>query len=246
MDLMKFNFENERIRVIQGDDGNPWFVASDVARVLGYEKPKLAINRHCDEAAFHSLTDNLGRSQKAKIIPESDVYNLTFGSKLEKAKKFRKWITKDVLPSLRQKGYYGLDNISRKDLAKMLWESETEKEQLAEKARQQQEELKEAAPKVEYHDEVIQAQGAMTTTQMASEWDMSAYRLNRILHNLAVQYKHSGTWILYQRYKNKGYVGYRTATFTNNHGETKTAHTMVWTENGKQFVYQLLKRKGYI
>lgn len=247
-DLIPFNFEfeNERIRVIKGKDKNPWFVAGDVARLLKYDQPHKAIKAHCKYGMIYTINQNGRGTPKMKIIPQSDVLRLIVKSRLPQAESIEQWIFEQVIPSVLQKGNYGLDNISRKDLAKMLWESETEKEKLAEQAKQQQEELKQAAPKVEYHDKVLQTNGAMTVTQMAAEWGYSAKQLNLILHQLEVQYKQSGQWILYQKHKNKGYVDYRTYAFTNIYGEEKTTHYMVWTEKGKKFVHQMLKQKNYI
>lgn len=90
-------------------DGEPWFVGKDVASVLGYEKERNAIQRHVDEddALKRGVTDSLGRTQETTIINESGLYALIFGSKLPNAKKFKNWVTSEVLPSIRKTGAYG-------------------------------------------------------------------------------------------------------------------------------------------
>lgn len=89
-------------------DGEPWFVGNDVARALGYAKPRNAIATHVDEEdALKQGTLTNGGEQNALVINESGLYSLIFGSKLESAKKFKKWVTSEVLPTIRKTGAYG-------------------------------------------------------------------------------------------------------------------------------------------
>lgn len=90
-------------------DGEPWFVGRDVAAALGYAKPQNAVrdNVEEDDARKQGVTDSIGREQKTVTINESGLYSLIFGSKLESAKKFKKWVTSEVLPSIRKTGQYG-------------------------------------------------------------------------------------------------------------------------------------------
>lgn len=89
-------------------DGEAWFVGKDVADVLGYRNGSRDINRHVDkdDSLKRGLTDSLGREQETIFINESGLYALIFGSKLESAKKFKKWVTSEVLPSIRKTGTY--------------------------------------------------------------------------------------------------------------------------------------------
>lgn len=90
-------------------DGEPWFVGRDVANALGYARERDAIANHVDkdDAVKHGVTDSIGREQQTTVINESGLYSLIFGSKLESAKKFKKWVTSEVLPQLRKTGSYG-------------------------------------------------------------------------------------------------------------------------------------------
>ena len=92
-----------QVRVVPGDDGQPWFVASDVARALGYERPNDAVNTHCKKVNKFSYGDS---PYPYNIIPESDVYRLIMRSKLPDAEKFETWVMEDVLPSIRAHGGY--------------------------------------------------------------------------------------------------------------------------------------------
>lgn len=94
-------------------DGEPWLVGRDVAKALGYAKPEGAIKNNVDkdDTLTEGVTDSLGREQKTTIINESGLYSLIFGSKLESAKKFKKWVTSEVLPQLRKTGSYGIPKL---------------------------------------------------------------------------------------------------------------------------------------
>ena len=94
-------------------DGEPWFVGKDVANALGYARERDAIANHVDkdDAVKHGVADSIGREQKTTIINESGLYSLIFGSKLETAKKFKKWVTSEVLPQLRKTGSYGIPKL---------------------------------------------------------------------------------------------------------------------------------------
>lgn len=99
-------FEGKEIRLVE-ENGSPLFVATDVAMVLGYQKPNNAVNRHCKGVALkRGITDSLGRVQEIRVIREPDVYRLVINSKLPAAQKFENWVMEDVLPSIRQTGSY--------------------------------------------------------------------------------------------------------------------------------------------
>ena len=90
-------------------DNEPWFVGKDITNALGYEKGRNAIQKYVDEddALKWGITDSLGREQETTIINESGLYSLIFSSKLESARKFKHWVTSEVLPSIRKNGVYG-------------------------------------------------------------------------------------------------------------------------------------------
>ena len=107
-DLQIFNSpEFGAIRTIE-KDGEPWFVGKDVAAALGYERPTKAILDHVDDEDKDEvpIQDSIGRSQNTPIINESGLYSLVLSSKLPTAKKFKRWITSEVIPSIRKHGAY--------------------------------------------------------------------------------------------------------------------------------------------
>lgn len=120
-------FDNEefgqvRTVVIKGE---PWFVGKDIAGALGYEKERNAISNHVDEddALKYGITDSVGRIQQTTVINESGLYSLIFGSKLETAKKFKRWVTSEVLPTLRKTGSYEVHRKSPMQLLELEFEA---------------------------------------------------------------------------------------------------------------------------
>jgi len=111
-------FENELFGAVRTlyIENAPWFVGKDVAKALGYEKPLNAIAMHVDEddSLKQGLIDSMGRIQETIIINEAGVYSLIFSSKLPTAKAFKKWVTHDVLPSIRKHGVYLADDVLEK------------------------------------------------------------------------------------------------------------------------------------
>ncbi|MFL1998538.1 phage antirepressor [Lysinibacillus irui] len=105
--LQMFNFENSKIRVLSIDE-QPWFVGRDIATVLGYSKPQNAIQKHVDvdDALKRGITDSLNRVQETTLVNESGLYSLILSSKLDSAKKFKRWVTSEVLPSIRKHSGY--------------------------------------------------------------------------------------------------------------------------------------------
>ena len=102
-----FAFEGKEVRALAGDDGEPWFVASDVAKVLGYSRPNDAVRAHC-KAASSTTVNHRGApgSTNVSIIPERDVYRLIMRSKLPAAERFEEWVVGEVLPTIRRTGSY--------------------------------------------------------------------------------------------------------------------------------------------
>ena len=107
-------------------------------------------------------------------------------------------------------------------------------------------EIKQAVPKVQYHDQVMSSDGLLTTTQIAKNYGWSAIKLNNILKSLGVQFKQSGNWVLYQKYADKGFAKLVPYPYPKADGTTGTSYELKWFEIGKKFIHNLLKSEGYI
>ena len=107
MSLIPYNFDGQPVRTIINDDGNPWFVHADACRVLDITNSGNAAARlDSDEKGIHTM-DTLGGRQELTIISESGLYSLILTSRKPEAKRFKRWITSEVIPSIRKTGSYG-------------------------------------------------------------------------------------------------------------------------------------------
>lgn len=110
-EIQTFDFDGSGIRALTIDE-EPYFVGKDVAQVLGYSNPRDAIAKHVDaEDKGVAKCDTLGGQQNQTVINESGLYSLILGSKLPEAKRFKRWVTSEVLPSLRRNGMYAMDEL---------------------------------------------------------------------------------------------------------------------------------------
>lgn len=117
-----FNYNNTQVRVIE-KDGEPWFVAKDVATVLGYSDLAKAIRMHCKGAIILKGDKSSGLTSSPRgitIIPERDVYRLIMRSKLPSAERFEEWVVGEVLPAIRKTGSYSVPQAAPKSSAEML------------------------------------------------------------------------------------------------------------------------------
>ena len=100
------------------------------------------------------------------------------------------------------------------------------------------------APKASYYDAVLNSKGLVPITEIAKDYGMGGKTLNKILHDKKVQYKVNDTWVLYSEYAKKGYTGTKTAMFGSSEGVTYTKESTYWTQKGRLFIYELLKKDG--
>lgn len=234
-----FNFEDLTVRTTTIDN-EPYFVGNDVAQILGYEDYRGAINKKVDsDDKLRSQIDHAGQKRNVTLINESGLYSLIFSSKLESAKRFKRWVTSEVLPSIRKHGIYATDNVIEQTIQNpdyiihVLTEFKKEREgRLV--AEQQVNELK---PKATYYDLVLQNKSLLSVSKIAKDYGMSARSLNKLLHSLGVQYKQGDIWLLYAKYQDKGYTHTSTYALDEEHSKVTTK----WTQKGRLFIYELLK-----
>lgn len=256
------------IRTATDDNNEPLFCAADVCKALGYVNGRDAISKHVDDPDVAKrdawvTTGTKADGSEAKrqtlmtFVNESGLYSLIFGSKLESAKQFKRWVTSEVLPEIRKSGGYIRGNVDETPeelmaralaVAKQTLERvERERQQLASTNENQRiqlgiqdAEIRKAAPKVEYYDKVMQSNCTMTTTQIANGLGMPCHRLNKLLRDAGIQYKQSGQWLLRSPYTDFGLHAVRTQTYTHADGSIGTSQYTVWNERGKRFISALV------
>lgn len=257
-----FNFENDQVRVIE-IEGEPWFVAKDVAEILGYKKPENAVATHVDtEDKTTTLIQGTGSNYKSKAVTinESGLYSLVLSSKLPAAKKFKRWVTSEVLPSIRKHGAYATPQTIESILAnpdygikllQALKEERSKKEQALQEASKEREgrliaeqRVNEMTPKVSYYDLVLKNKSLVTITQIAKDYGMSGKAMNDKLHELKVQYKQGSIWLLYSEYQQNGWTQSQTKMV--GHNKEKAVMYTKWTQKGRLGLYELLKENGVL
>lgn len=218
--LRTFNHEMfGQVRTMTNDRGETFFVGKDVAEALGYKNTADAIIKHVDKEDRSTIAiRDSAYETRAVVINESGLYSLVLSSKLDQAKAFKRWVTSEVLPLIRQTGTYSLH---RKQIESLHHQIEA------------------LEPKAEYCDEVLDSVSCLTTTQIAKELSMTVSDLTRLLEHRKVMYKQSGQWMLYADYARKGYAKSRTTTRRDIEGDMHTYTRLVWTEEGRRFIHRL-------
>lgn len=212
-ELQNFNFNNLLVRTVL-IDGEPWFVAKDVADILEYSDTQ-AMTRRLDKEDI--MTDKLsGMNMKSTIINESGLYEAIIGSKKKEVKPFKRWITHEVLPTIRKHGAYMTDAKLEEvllnpdtliSLATQLKEERQARLGLEKENSQLNLELAAATEKTTYLDLIFESPDDILITQIAQDYGFSAVKFNRILNELRIQRKVNKQWVLYSRYMGKGYIG---------------------------------------
>lgn len=221
-------------------NGEPWMVGKDVATALGYKNPRDAIARHVDaEDKGVVKRDTPSGEQEMVIINESGLYSLVLCSKLPGAKRFRRWVTSEVLPSIRKTGGY----MTPQKIEEALLNPDTIIS-LAQQLKEEQAKTAKLAPAAEYAQNFLLASGGRLVSSIAKDYGMSAQRFNRLLHALGIQYCQGGQWILYQKYTGKGYTETRVNLIPHNDGKTHQHPETLWTARGCAFLAKQLAKSG--
>lgn len=228
--------------------GEPFFVGKDVADILGYSNPLKALRDHVDdEDKGVNEMDTPGGRQQIILINESGLYSLILRSQLPKARQFKRWVTSEVLPTIRRHGMYAIDEIlENPDLAiealTQLKEERRKRKELELMAAVQKQQIAELSPKASYYDLILQNKNTVPVTQIAKDYGMSGRRFNELLHEFGVQYRFRKTWLLYQHYADLGYTQSKTFVID---ADKSVMHTY-WTQKGRLFLYDLLKGEGIL
>lgn len=243
-EIINFEFDGNDVRTMQ-INGEAWFIGKDVASVLGYQRTAKAIQDRVDDEDKDEVPfrDSIGRMQKTPIINESGLYSLILSSKLPSAKRFKRWVTSEVLPAIRKHGAYMTDQkikeilLNPDTIIKLATELKAEREGrlIAEQK------VNELTPKATYYDLVLKNKSLVTITQIAKDYGMSGREMNYKLHELKVQYKQGATWLLYSKYQRTGWTHSDTVMVKRKDGTQKAVLQTKWTQKGRLGLYELLK-----
>nr|DAU15079.1 MAG TPA: repressor domain protein [Caudoviricetes sp.] len=195
-----------------------------------------------DGVATTEVIDNLGRTQRAIFINESNLYKTIFQSRKPSAEKFTDWVTSEVLPTIRKTGTYSIQKKETLQGKELLALAVLEAQKVIEEQTLQIEEMK---PKADYHDEVLNKKKLISTTIIAKDLGFtSAIMLNRYLHDKGIIYKsQSGIWCPYSKYEwliEEGYADYQSCNIEG------SLPTLKWTEKGRKWIVELLQKRAVL
>ena len=223
-------FKNEmfgEIRTLVNEKGETFFVGKDVAEALGYTNTRKALQDHVDdEDKGVTKRDTLGGIQQMVVINESGLYALVLSSKLPQAREFKRWVTAEVLPQIRQTGGYIPTTNPR--TGEVLTESE----------------MVEAANKIVARTIArsnLPADDCLTATQVAESLDVDVKQLNHFLVDKGVMYWSYGRYKLTAKYADCGYAEERKFHYHALNGARKQRPYLVWTKQGKEFIKSIYR-----
>ena len=249
--------------VFQNSNGNDVTTSLIVAQVFGKEHKNVVRdieNLSCSESFnrlnFERITykDARNREQTAYEMTKDGFSFLVMGYTGTKAGEFKERFINEFnkRESLLKNDDYILMR-SQQILQKRLEASEERLRQLEAKTEQlqntvelQDKELKQTAPKVEYCDKVLSSEGYLTVNMIAACLGISDIKLNKLLCQWGIQYKESGVYYLYSKYRDKGYTVHKPHAYIDSLGNIKTRQHMYWTEIGKKFILELYSSKAIV
>lgn len=247
-EIQLFNFENKQVRTLK-IDGEPYFVGKDVANILGYTHGARDINVHVDsEDILKSQIRTAGQMRNQTIINESGLYSLILSSKMPNAKKFKRWVTSEVLPTIRKHGAYmtdekAFDVVNNKEgLASLL-------QQAADQLREKDILIAEMKPKALFADSVATSESTILIGELAkilrgNGVEIGATRLFRWLreHGYLINRKGSDWNMPTQKAMNLGLFKIKETTINHSNGTTSISKTPKVTGKGQQyFINKFLK-----
>ncbi|SNT06035.1 BRO family, N-terminal domain [Sphingomonas laterariae] len=230
-ELMPFNFDSTPVR-IEDRDGEPWFVLADVCRVLGLTNPSMAAKGlDDDEQDALSITDPIGRPQPTIAINESGLYRLIFRSRKEVAQRFVKWITREVLPTIRRTGAYGAPPVSLpRDPRELLAYIQQQAGDMV----ALQDANAALVPKADAYDRIADAHGALSLTEAAKALKIARTSLIAWLNQSGWIYRRpaTGTWLGYRDRETAGLVEHRVTRIRRPDGPDRIADQVLITAKG--------------
>lgn len=235
-------------------NGEPYFVGKDVAEILGYERPTKAVSDHVDPEDIDAvpIQDSIGRVQNTPIINESGLYSLILSSKMPNARKFKRWVTAEVLPAIRKHGVFAVDEaLANPDiLINALMELKKEREEklaLQQTVAVQNQQIVEMKPKASYYDVVLNCKDLVAISVIAKDYGWTANHMNQYLKEKGIQFKQGKKiWLLYKEYAEMGLTSTKTHTYSGSDGSAHSKPHTYWTQKGRLFIYDTLKKDGIL
>ena len=241
-------FDNLKVKEV---NGQVMFDAESAAIGLGISEIAKSGNEVVKWTRINKylgIDTSVDKIKRGDFITEPQFYKLAIKANNETAERFQAWVTEEVLPSIRKHGAYLTNDkieeilLSPDTLIKVATELKNEREKNVLLTQQ----VSESRPKADYYDKIMQSKSLVTITQIAKDYGWSAKQMNDKLHELGVQYKIGGQWVLYSKYQDKGYTFSTTVDITKKDGSSDVKMNTKWTQKGRVFIYSLLKENDIL
>jgi len=238
-EIVLFEYSGSKIRTIS-KDGEPWFVAKDIAEVLGYSNPQKAVRDHCKRTQPAGVNESFTLDPQTTIIPEADIYRLVMRSKLPGAEKFEAWVCDEVLPSIRKTGTF-----SAFQLPTSLPEALRLAADLAEQKMQLEATISAQAPKIEAFTRIAKSEGIYNLTSTAKLLNIRPSTLTNYMATNQWIYKRAGSkhWVAYQTRIEQGLLRHKTFSYGDSTGETWTREQVMVTPKGLTHLAEIFADK---
>ena len=240
---------------IYGTLDNPLFLAKDVASWIEHSKPSVMIESVDDDEKLMETLFTSGQNRQVWLLTEDGMYEVLFQSRKPIAKRFKKEV-KQILKTIRKTGGYipittqmsEQEIMARAVQISMATIAQQKDAILALESRNaiQEQIIHEMQPKADYTDMILQSKSVVNINQIAKDYGMTAQEMNKILHEIGIQYKQGGQWLLYKKYHSNGYTHSETFNITHRDGTPDVVMNTKRTQKGRLFLYEKLKEHGYL
>ncbi|MBX8456272.1 phage antirepressor KilAC domain-containing protein [Apilactobacillus kunkeei] len=238
-------FDNLKVKE---ENGQVLFDAESAAIGIGLVDEKNGISYVRWNRVNKYLSPQVAKINRGDFITEPQLYKLAIKANSQQAEKFQEWVTDEVLPSIRKHGAYMTDSKIEEALTDpdtIIRLATTLKQERQEKLLLKQR-VNELQPKADYTDSILQNKSLVTITFIAKDYGMSGSAMNKLLHELGVQYRQGDTWLLYAKHQQKGWTQSETKEVRRADGSKKLVASTKWTQKGRLGLYELLKDNGVL
>ena len=230
-------------------------VAASGNEVIRWETVRKYLSELSVPTCWHGDSQQVGKEGLPEYIPENVFYRLAMKAKNETAEKFQAFVADEVIPSIRKHGAYMTPKTLQEmlddpgamiEVLQRLREEQERRKELETVVSVKDQQIAEMTPKAGYYDLILMNKDVMPISRIAKDYGMSAQRMNILLHEMGVQYKQGDIWLLYQQYAGEGYTHTKTDLYVDGEGDQHTKVRTCWTQKGRLFIYELLKRRGIL